>query len=283
MSKHRFVHVSFWQDSFVLDLSPEEKYFYLYLMTNSKTSQIGIYELPKRVVELETGYNRETVDKLLNRFIDYGKIRYNDGTKEIMIINWVKHNWNSSPNVLKHIAAALKEVKHEPFIEEYLNQASSIEDDQSKIRLISPLQAPYKPLGESMEQTKLKKKETKDKEKEKTKAQREADIRDLVAYYEKHYTSISASVVQSFEEKLDKGFSKDAIIKAYEIGKENDKKEVWYINGIFRNWEKAKTFTVDEINAADKKRATSKTDNDPLADIRDLTDEEMERRIGNGR
>ncbi|MDX1806780.1 MAG: DNA replication protein DnaD, partial [Paenisporosarcina sp.] len=45
MSKYRSVQVSFWQDAFVLDLTPEEKYFYIYLMTNSKANQIGIYEL----------------------------------------------------------------------------------------------------------------------------------------------------------------------------------------------------------------------------------------------
>ena len=27
MGKHRFVNVEFWQDAFVLDLTPEEKYF----------------------------------------------------------------------------------------------------------------------------------------------------------------------------------------------------------------------------------------------------------------
>jgi hypothetical protein len=62
---YRQVHVDFWQDGFVLDLTPEEKYFFLYLMTNSKTTQSGIYELPKRIIETETGYNRETVEKLL--------------------------------------------------------------------------------------------------------------------------------------------------------------------------------------------------------------------------
>ncbi|MEH7458486.1 replication protein, partial [Bacillus sp. JJ1127] len=36
MAKFRQVHVDFWQDGFVLDLTPEEKYFFLYLMTNSK-------------------------------------------------------------------------------------------------------------------------------------------------------------------------------------------------------------------------------------------------------
>ena len=84
MGKHRFVNVEFWQDAFVLDLTPEEKYFYLYIMTNSKTSQCGIYELPYRVIELETGYNHETVEKLLNRFVEYGKIKYSKNTKELL-------------------------------------------------------------------------------------------------------------------------------------------------------------------------------------------------------
>ncbi len=70
-------------DAFVLDLSPEEKYFYLCLMTNSKTSQSGIYELPLRVIEMDTGYNRETVEKLLERFADYGKIHYNKRRKKL--------------------------------------------------------------------------------------------------------------------------------------------------------------------------------------------------------
>ena len=51
MAVYRHIHIDYWQDGFVLDLTPEEKYFYIYLMTNSKTSQCGIYELPKRIIE----------------------------------------------------------------------------------------------------------------------------------------------------------------------------------------------------------------------------------------
>ena len=58
MAVYRQVQTSYWQDAFVLDLTPEEKFFYMYLMTNSKTTQCGIYELPKKVIEMETGYNR---------------------------------------------------------------------------------------------------------------------------------------------------------------------------------------------------------------------------------
>ena len=63
MSIYRHVHINYWQDAFILDLTPEEKYFYVYLLTNSKTKQCGIYELPMRIIETETGYNRENIDK----------------------------------------------------------------------------------------------------------------------------------------------------------------------------------------------------------------------------
>lgn len=50
-------------------------------MTNSKTTQCGVYELPRRIIEIETGYNRETVEKLLDRFEDYKKIVYDKSSK----------------------------------------------------------------------------------------------------------------------------------------------------------------------------------------------------------
>ena len=52
----------------------------MYLLTCSKTTQCGIFPFPKRLAEMETGYNRETVDKLVQRFVDYGKILYDADT-----------------------------------------------------------------------------------------------------------------------------------------------------------------------------------------------------------
>ena len=87
MAKYRAIQTDFWEDGFVLDLTPEEKYFYLYLLSNSRTTQCGCYELPYKVIEMQTGYNRETVEKLLQRFIEYEKIEYSANTKEILIKN----------------------------------------------------------------------------------------------------------------------------------------------------------------------------------------------------
>lgn len=126
MAKYRQIHTSFWQDGFVLDLTPEGKYFYLYLMTNSKTTQCGIYELPKKIIAIETGYNDETVTKLLQRFVDYKKIDYFEGSSEIMLTNWIKYNPPDNTNVVKCINKELREVKYKEFANRYISTAQSI-------------------------------------------------------------------------------------------------------------------------------------------------------------
>ena len=123
MSIYRHVHINYWQDAFILDLTPEEKYFYVYLLTNSKTKQCGIYELPIRIIETETGYNRETVDKLLNRFEEYDKIVYDKATKEIYLKNWSKHNKITSFKVKKCVEKELSKVKSKELINLFLEQA----------------------------------------------------------------------------------------------------------------------------------------------------------------
>ena len=115
MAKYRAIQVDFWEDGFVLDLTPEEKYFYLYLLSNSRTTQCGCYELPYKVVEMQTGYNRETVQKLLKRFEDYGKTSYNEETKEILIKNWHKHNFSKSPKVKNCILKEIEKIKSKDY------------------------------------------------------------------------------------------------------------------------------------------------------------------------
>lgn len=115
MAKYRALQTTFWDDAFVVELTPEEKYFFLYLLTNNKSKQCGCYELPYKVIEMQTGYNRETVEKLLSRFEEYGKIKYDRDTKELLILNWHRHNYTSSVKVEKCIVKEVSEVKSEEF------------------------------------------------------------------------------------------------------------------------------------------------------------------------
>lgn len=90
----RIVNTKFWQDEKVLDnYSVEDKYFMLYILTNPRTSQLGIYKLPKKIASFETGYTREVIEVLLQRFRDkYKNILYNDQTQEIALLNSLKYS-----------------------------------------------------------------------------------------------------------------------------------------------------------------------------------------------
>ena len=131
MAKYRSIQTSFWSDSKVIDdFSPEDRYFYLYLLTNEKSNQLGCYELTIRQMCRDTGYNEETIKKLLDRFENVLQvINYDYKTKEIFLKNWYKYNWLNSYNTKACIDKEFSQVK-----------------SANLIKLISPLYAPYKPL-----------------------------------------------------------------------------------------------------------------------------------------
>lgn len=161
MAIYRKVDVSFWQDSFVMDLTPEEKYFYLYLMTNTKTSQCGIYELPKRLMCFETGYNLETIDKLISRFVEYKKILYDDETNEIFLLNWIRFNWSNSEKVITRVIDELKALKNQEYAALYCKQCKEYGYSIDTLCIPERQEEETKEEEETEEQTK---KETKEKE-----------------------------------------------------------------------------------------------------------------------
>ena len=80
MAIFRKIHNQFWSDPFVQTLSPEKKYFFLYLLTNEKTKQCGIYEISKRQISYDTGYTIDAVSILLEYIISEKKIMFSEVT-----------------------------------------------------------------------------------------------------------------------------------------------------------------------------------------------------------
>ena len=117
MANYRNISINFWADSKVDDeFTPEDKYFYLYLLTNPHTNICGCYEISMKQMERETGYNTDTVTRLLNRMQDtHNVIRYCKETREVLITNWYKYNWSKSENVKKAVIAVLEHIKNSAF------------------------------------------------------------------------------------------------------------------------------------------------------------------------
>ena len=132
MAIFRKIHVSFWADPYVESLTPEQKYFYLYLLTNDRTTQCGIYEITKKKISTDTGYNTDTVNKLLDRFISHGKIKYSEQTSEIAILNWPKYNDSTSPKVKACISKELKHVKDRVLIQYLYSIDTHTQEEEEK-------------------------------------------------------------------------------------------------------------------------------------------------------
>jgi hypothetical protein len=117
MAIFRKVHVTFWRDEFVESLTPEQKFFYLYLLTNDRTTQCGIYEITVKQMCYDTGYNEDTIKKLIDFFIGTEKLKYSQFSKEMALKNWVKYNDSNSPKVKSCIDKELLKVKDKVLIQ----------------------------------------------------------------------------------------------------------------------------------------------------------------------
>lgn len=117
MAIYRKIHVSFWADPFVMDLTPDQKFFYLYLLTNDKTKQCGIYELPLRQICFDTGFSEDEVKKLINHFVSAKKIKYSANFREIALKNWIRYNGSESPKVNECVCNEIQHVKDDDLIQ----------------------------------------------------------------------------------------------------------------------------------------------------------------------
>ena len=134
MAIYRSVQMSFWTDTKVVDeFTPEDKYFYLYLFTNPHTNLCGCYEISITQMSTELGYSKDTIGRLIERFEKIHKVAlYQASTKEILLINWHKYNWNVSPKLDKPLYSNIEKIKCNEF-HDYLasvyNQRATIEEN----------------------------------------------------------------------------------------------------------------------------------------------------------
>jgi hypothetical protein len=120
MAKFRKVRIDFWMDPIVSEeMTPEDRYFYLYLLTNPRTTHIGIYKITKKQMAFDIGYSIESIHSLMERFIIHHQlIRYNPDTRELAIKNWEENNFDKAGKpMMDCIFSELKDVKDTSLIQ----------------------------------------------------------------------------------------------------------------------------------------------------------------------
>ncbi|WP_332933497.1 DnaD domain protein [Clostridioides difficile] len=256
MAKYRILQANFWDDGFVLDLTPEEKYFYNYLLTNGRASQCGCYELPFKIMEMQTGYNRETVEKLIKRFIEYGKIKYDSTTKEILIINWSKHNFSKSPKVRTCILKEVESIKNKEF-QQYMYRVC--------IDYGYPIDTVSIDYGEKEKEKEEEEEKEKEKEKEEGKTepliceeQEKNELKEFKKLYEENIGvvyPVTAEWLIEISSDVDIRLFKSAI----EICAEKMNMNLAYLKGILKKWKDANITTYEQLESYRLQQENKKT------------------------
>ena len=115
MSNHRYINTKFWTDNYIInELNPVEKLIFIYLITNTHTNICGVYELPLKVMAMETGIDRDNLEKvILPKLEKDGKILYKNGWMAVK--NFIKHqavNPSIEKGIKEKLAEAPKELKN---------------------------------------------------------------------------------------------------------------------------------------------------------------------------
>ncbi len=228
MAVYRQVHTTFWQDPFVLDaLDFKEKYFYLYLMTNSKTTQCGIYEISEGVMKLETGLSMQDISGMLQKLEAHNKIKFNKVTKEIMLINWIKYNPVNNTNIEKCVLRELREIKSESFRINFIKACITL---QFKIPLINKA---YEGLIRGLHTPTKKEEEEKEEEQQQEIV---TVIGNVFQEYEKCGFGLASSVQAEMLMDFEKTYGYEMTVDALKESAKNNVLKLSYAEGILKNW-----------------------------------------------
>ena len=261
MAIYRQIQVSYWQDEFVTELMPEEKYFYLYLMTNDKTSQCGVYRFNKRVVAFDTGWTVEKVEEMLLKFVEYGRIEYNADAHEIFLKNWLKYNKARSPKVATVVDRELKDIKtieyHNQVIELCIQYGYPIKTE--KIPHPYPIDTvpespdtvpiPNRNNNQNNNQNKNNNQNQNNEVKNSDAEKPAPAAANIFTIYEENFGMLNPMTIETVE-KWEADLGEELVIEAMRRAAV-DNKAFRYAEGIMRSWAKTNVKTVADAEAQD--------------------------------
>lgn len=276
MAKYRYVYTTFWNDPRVVEeMTAEDKYFFLYLLTNESTTQIGIYQITKKQIAFDMGYSMESAGALLQRFRDHHKIiKYNEETREIAIKNWGKYNLNRGGKpILDCVKSELKEVKDTSLIrwvgegisndsvrivyESYYDTSHDTYNDSSENEESSNDAGSYDTStmrGQKEKQTEKQKQKENKKEKQTTDSEvgqlvsSTSDFARLVEFTNQNITPVLPTIAEHLGYILDDYKDVDLILAALQNAVLNNaRNKIKYAEGTLINWRKDMITTYQQL------------------------------------
>ena len=235
MALFRHVRTEFWRDAKVLEeMTPEDKLFFLYILTNGNTTQIGIYKIPKKQMAFELGYSVESINTLIDRFENHYKIiRYNPETRELAIKMWGKYNLvKGGKPIIDCVKKEVKEVKDKSLLA-YV--AQYIHKEEIKKEFEKLIDDTYHDSLDSVSTIGGQKEKENKKEKENEYEMIYSPVGKFKKLYEENVGLVNGIVAQWLIE-LSEDIDYDLFKRAIEIATDRGKCNKGYINGIIKQW-----------------------------------------------
>lgn len=268
----RVVSTVFWEDEKVVDMfSPEDKYFMLYLLTNPRTTSIGIYALPVKIAAFDLGYSIDSVKVLLERFENkYKMIVYSKEQQEVAVLNTLRYSISKGGKPIEDMV--LREI-------EKVKNISSLEMTHSRMIewwSISGRDIDFK-IKEIFEKEIFKRKEAKENNtnnKANTNTNTNTDTVDVscndsltdtlensvapseeqvgvigaIDFYQQNFGILNPYTSQQIVDAIET-FNDDIVIKAMQIALENNVRNYNYVRAILKKWYEHNATTIEDIES----------------------------------
>lgn len=253
MAKYRSLQVGFWQDNFVIELPLEEKSFYIYLLSNLRTNQCGIYNFSLTLSEVELGLSKERIRELICKFTDYGKIIYDEKTEEIMILNWYKYNVSTSRNTHVCINKELKMLKNKEFVIKFYEHCKSMKFCLDV--MFQDINLVEEPSGqELLEEGSKIKNEISNEEADKI------EMKEVLYAFDNNIHTATFMEVKTLKEWQEE-MGKELVVLAIDEALKNNVRNIKYINGILSNWKDNGLKTLKDVKNHMRSFKSSKSNN----------------------
>lgn len=147
----RIIDTRLWEDDkFREELPRLGQILWLYLLTNEKSTSIGIYAINFDKIAFDTKLSIEEVKQYLMKLTDLEMLEYDTKTKEVLIYNSPIYNWNSAGKpIYDMVRSELSNVKCFALIQKsYQHLMNYVEEhpQDKRIKTISYILPIYKDL-----------------------------------------------------------------------------------------------------------------------------------------
>ena len=267
MAIYRQLHTTFWKDDFIGECSQIEKLFYLYLISNDKTTQSGAYEFSYRYAQFELGISKQEVEQLINFFVSSGKIRFNKENNEVLLVNWLKYNSARSPKVAPVIDKEMASLKTVEFKMEVVTNCielgypikTKIEDIEMELKTFSDTVSHNKDTISQNSDTILQPSPTQNQHHHITNTTTEGQYQENSAavvteinpyeFYQQNFGVLAPFVSEDLKHWVD-DIGIELVVEAMSRAVK-DQKGYKYATGIMKNWTNRNIRTMDDVKADD--------------------------------